>query len=159
MVSFPEFKVWSLWSLLHFKLEVHSSNLNRWSLNLDSWRTQQLSPFFKLRAKKPFPSPAAHTLSWRMVKIPYYLNAIDLLSDNNRRPQCLSSFQDENVSTSLFFSSSSFKNDKQTSHHSFPLGPFPLDERKNFTFQFPKRWFFWGSRGFKLLHMVLYIHT
>lgn len=159
-MPFPEFKVWSLWSLLHFKLEVHSCNLNRWPFNLDPWRTHQLSPSFKLWARKPFSSPATYTLSWCMVKTPYCFHAVGLLSDKNRRLQSLSSLQDENVSTFLFFSSSSFKNDKQTSHHSFPLGPFPPDERKNFTIWFPKRCFFWGSHcGFKLLHMVLYIHT
>lgn len=116
VVSFPEFKVWSLWSLLHFKLEAHHCNLNRWGcnlnrwpFNLDPWRTHPLCPSSKLWARGPFPSPATHTLSWCMVKIPCCFHAIGLLSDKNRRPQCLSSFQDEIFSTFLLFSSSSFK--------------------------------------------------
>lgn len=139
MVSFPEFKVWSLWSLLHFKLKVHSCsinrgicNLNRWPFNLDPWRTHQLSPSFKLWARELFPSSATHTLSWCMVKVLYCFHAIGLLNDK---------IEDHNVALlsrmkmfQHFSSSSSFKNDKQTSHRSFPLGPFLQMKEKSSLF-------------------------
>lgn len=64
-----------------------------------------------------------------MVKIPSCIHAIGLLSDK-KKDHNVSPFQDKNVSA--FFPGSSFKNYKQISHRSFPLGPFPPDERKIF---------------------------
>lgn len=106
---------------------------NRWPFNLELVSSLSVSPSIKLWARElniNHISFSCNTyLSWCMVKIHYCFHAIGLLSSKNRRPH-LSSASSENISTFLFFSSSSFKNDKQTSHHSFHLGPFPPDERK-----------------------------
>lgn len=64
-----------------------------------------------------------------MVKISYCIHVTGLLRDKNKDHN-VSPVQDKNVSAFVFFPSGSFKNDKQTSHHSFPSGPFPPDERK-----------------------------